>query len=825
MSKNMDKFSEVFETPMMVQYMELKERYPNCILFFRLGDFYEMFLEDAKLGSEVLGITLTHRSRGKDGKIPMAGVPYHAVSNYLNKLVSAGYKVAICEQLSDPSAKGLVERDVVRVVTPGTITDETSLDKKTNNFLATLYFNDTGLALAAADLTTGVIWVKKISREKYEPLLAAELAKLNPSEVILSQELYDEPSLLSFLSQNNVKNIFPITLPSEKTSYFSDLLEKCFKVKTLASFGFADDSIEVIAVGVLVYYLQFTQKGDLGHFHSIKNHSDPTYLALDRSSIINLELLKTLRDNEKLGSLINHLDFTITAMGGRKLKTWLLHPLLSQKDINARLDVVESYFLNRRKRTQLRDILHNIRDIERIVSRISLGYGNPRDLINLSSSLTDAVALSSHLDMVNSLEATVRKGLRSKGLEAVISKVTSTIVEEPPIDPKQGGVIKENISLELDTLNEKIARSRDWIARLEQTEKEQTGISSLKVKFNKVFGFYIEVSKSNLHLVPAHFDRKQTLVNAERFTTNELKKHEEIILTAEEKTNTLEHSIFLEVCEFVVSHMGTLQESADCIATLDCLLAFAEAAEANNYTRPTFNEDGLLKIDSGRHPVVECLLKDYEFVPNDTELDSSANQMWLITGPNMAGKSVYIRQVALIVLMAQMGSFVSASFANISIVDKIFVRSGASDVITSGLSTFMVEMVETAYILNNATSRSLIVMDEIGRGTSTFDGISIAWSVAEYLVSNQSNIFPKTLFATHYHELEGLEKSFPSKVKNYQMAIEASEGDPVFLHKLVSGGAGHSYGVVVAKLAGVPSVVLERAYELLEKLESGEHIV
>lgn len=815
---------KIYETPMMQQYMHLKKKYSDCILFFRLGDFYEMFLDDAILGSEILGITLTSRSRGKDGKIPMAGVPYHAVSNYLNKLVLAGHKVAICEQLSDPSAGDLVERDVVRIVTPGTLLDESSLDRKENNYIMSLYLSDESIGLAVADISTGNVSVTSISNP-YENELSAALEKFNPAELVLRQKDYENPKILKFLRDNNVRNVFPFDFSDETLDSHKVLLHKFFGVLSLESFGLDIEATYISAAALLVNYFNYTQKDNIHHIKSLRPLENTKYLQMDKSTIVNLELLKTIRDNKSRGSLVNHLDKTITAMGGRNLKTWLLNPLLNIEEIQHRQEVVSKYVADRKRREVLREILHHINDIERIVSRISVGLGNPRDLINLSNSLEQTLQVGELLDTKLCVENHIKSAVSDKYLNNLVDRITSTIKEDPPIDPKQGGVVKENVNTELDELNKKILDSKSWISNLEAHEKEKTGISSLKVSFNKVFGFYIEVSKSNLHLVPEYFDRKQTLVNAERFITPELKEHEEIILSAEERTNELEYTIFNKVCAYVLEGVTQLQEAASKIGDLDCLLTFSELSETNNYIRPQIVDKAVLRIKNGRHPVVENLLDSYEFVPNDTFLGEENPQLYIITGPNMAGKSVYIRQVALIVLLAQMGCYVPAEEASIGVVDKVFVRSGASDIITSGLSTFMVEMVETANILNNATNKSLIVMDEIGRGTSTFDGISIAWSVAEHLVTGDGQVSPRTLFATHYHELEELENAFPKTIRNYQMAIDNTSANPVFLHKLIAGGAGHSYGILVARLAGVPNGVIERAQGILKKLEEGEKIL
>lgn len=780
---------ERFSTPMMKQYLGLKKSNPDSLLFFRLGDFYEMFLDDAKVASDVLGITLTRRSRGKDGNIPMAGVPFHAVDGYISKLVRAGYSVAMCEQLSDPMEPGLVKRDVVRVITPGTLLDETALDKKRNNFVLAVQGHQKYLDLAIADISTGTLYTLRKSHETSKELIDI-LSKFNIQECILPESLYEDKKLNKLLSTANVKNIHKV---ENEVMSASDFLLK---------------------------YLRHTQKSELKHIKNIKDYLDEDTLEMDRSTMFNLELFSTIREQDSKGTLIEMIDRTRTAIGGRQMKNWLSKPLVKRKSINDRQDLVEKYTKDRQAREKLQRLLENISDIERLVARISVGLGNPRDLINLKNSLKHTLAVKELLTEGLVLEKSINTRI-TKTIRAVANEIEKTIIDEPPVDPKQGGVIKAQVSLELDGLKDSIASSKNWVAQLETQEKSTTGINTLKVRFNKVFGFYIEVSRASSQNVPEHYERRQTLVNAERYITPELKTHEEIILTAEEKINKLEYEIFLDLVKYISKNIGPLQNSAEAIGELDCILSFAQNAEEKNYCRPIVNTTGGITIKGGRHPVVENLLENREFVPNDVRLDNNENQLLVITGPNMAGKSVYMRQIALLVLMAQMGSFIPAESAQIEIVDKIFVRSGAADVIAAGLSTFMVEMIETANILNNATNDSLIIMDEIGRGTSTYDGISIAWSVAEFLVANKASS-PKTLFATHYHELEDLERHFPNKIKNIQMAIYENGGDPIFLHKVVPGGAGYSYGISVAKLAGVPENVTSRAQEILKQLEKGE---
>ena len=805
---------------MMKQYMDIKAQYPDCLLFFRLGDFYELFMDDAKIGAEVLDITLTARDRGRDGKIPMAGVPFHAVDSYLSKLVKAGYKVAICEQVTEPDGSGLVEREVVRIVTPGTVLDEGSLEKKENNYLITLTFDDYNFALAAADVSTGFFQAFQVERGDLEQHLVNELTRLNPSECILSLHLYNQPKILKILKTVKNLNIFLFQEWVEHAQNAEENLKKHFGVVTLEGFGIGDKPLAQKAAAALLGYLKHTQKDKVDHIKDLSNFSSNDYLELDRSTIVNLELFSTIREGNKKGSLIHLLDRTKTSMGGRMLRQWLLKPLISKEHIERRLNAVSEFLTKRQKRNEIEEVLLRIVDIERLISRLSVGIGNSRDLVNLKLSLGEVDKIKNLLR--DNFEATLIGDLVSNinsDLDNVIKIVNESIVDEPPIDVKNGGMIKQGVDSDLDEIKDSIKDSKKWIQELEARERERTGINSLKVKFNQVFGYYIEITKSNLDSVPADYYRKQTLVNAERFITPELKHHEEIILTAEEKIKDLEYKLFLETVHKVLEFTIEMQQASKAVADVDCLISFSLLSEQNSYCRPEVVENGELKLVNGRHPVVEKLLEEREFVPNDVELNQTDKQLLIITGPNMAGKSVYIRQTALITLMAQMGSYVPAESALVSIVDKIYVRSGAADVITSGLSTFMVEMVETAHILNNATSKSLIIMDEIGRGTSTYDGVSIAWAVAEYLVNNEK-ISPKTMFATHYHELQRLEVDYPEKVKNFQVSAIEQNGELTFLHKVVSGGASHSYGIAVANLAGVPKEVTERAMKVLSTLET-----
>lgn len=820
-------------TPMMKQYMEVKKQYPDCLLLYRMGDFYELFMEDAHIGARVLNITLTGKANGKGGRIPMAGVPYHAVDSYLAKLVKAGYKVAICEQLSPPNKRGLVERDVVRIVTPGTVLDENVLDKKENNYIVSLQIQKETVAISVADVSTGYFSTSEFSAADKDQTIKNELSKLHPAECILPESLYNDAELLHVLKTQKGMNIFPFMDWSTYAANPGGVLKKHFGVQTLAGFGIENQVLVQESSAALLGYLQQTQKGPVGHIKKVSANPTQEHVVLDRSTMINLELFSTIREHDSKGTLLSVLDQTVTAMGGRLMKQWIRKPLVSQYEIEERFEAVEELLQKQAKRIALREKIKEVSDIERLLSRLSVGLGNARDLVNLKSSLQSVLKIKEMMEelksgLIGELAKEIKKsdsGLSTSAanqtkmtdtIDSVIGLIGKNIVPEPPISIREGGMIAEGVDEELDRLQDIVNGSRDWIVDLEKKEREKTGITSLKVRFNQVFGFYIEVSKANLASVPPIYMRKQTLVNAERFITPELKEQEEIILTAEQRMHDIEHKLFQEVLKQVLDHVAIIQDAAQSIAAFDCLLSFAHLAEKRNYIRPVLSSNGITSITAGRHPVVETLLEDGTFVPNDVTLDNT-QQLLLLTGPNMAGKSVFIRQVAVIVLMAQMGSFVPAQKAEISLVDQIFVRSGASDVITSGLSTFMVEMVETAHILHHATDKSLIIMDEIGRGTSTYDGISIAWAVAEYLVANKKN--PKTLFATHYHELQVLEEKFPEKIKNFHMSVANDKGEPIFLHTIAIGGASHSFGVAVAKLAGVPSEVVARAKELLEELE------
>ncbi|NMB70105.1 DNA mismatch repair protein MutS [candidate division WWE3 bacterium] len=809
--------TDSFETPMMIQYLKIKAQYPDCILFFRLGDFYEMFMDDAKIGASVLDIALTSRDRGKDGRIPMAGIPFHAVDSYLYKFIKAGYKVAICEQIGDTSAPGLVERDVVRIITPGTLVNENVLDKKENNFITAINIGQESFGVALADLSTGYFAVDEYPLKLFEQLIVNDLTKYNPSECLLSPVIYNDSKILKTLKNHKNLNVFPyFEWDSAVSTAGTDLLSH-FKIKDLSSFGINDLFQAQSAAAALLAYLKFTQKGDVSHIRKIDKLGSAEHLTLDRSTIYNLELFTTLRDGSRKGTLLDFIDCTHTPMGGRLLKQWLSKPLLKVSDIAARQDSIECLLADSGLRAELQQKLESLMDIERILSRLAVGVGNPRDVINLAQSLEISAEIKERLDSnYDPLISSIKEQIDKEALD-LDPYIRNYFIESPPFDPKSGGYVKGGVNKELDSLRATVKGSKDFILNLEQKEKEKTGISSLKVKFNQVFGYYIEVTKSNLSAVPGYYTRKQTMVNAERFITPELKHHEEIILTAEEQIKEIEYSVFCTVVTDILDKTENIQKSASALATLDCILSLTLISLREEFVRPKVDDSDLIEIEEGRHPVVEKSLPLGEFVPNDVCLNNGDKQLLVITGPNMSGKSVYIRQVGIIVILAQMGCYVPARTARIGVVDNLFVRSGASDFIAGGLSTFMVEMVETAYILNNCTEKSLIIMDEIGRGTSTYDGISIAWAVADYLVSTKHS---KTLFATHYHELQHLEDLHKDRIKNMQVTVNQTSEGPVFLHKVVPGAALHSFGIDVAKLAGVPPEVYIKALAVLEDLRA-----
>ena len=796
-------------TPMLQQYTAIKKEHPDVILMFRLGDFYEMFGDDAKIAAKELEITLTSREAGSSGRIPMCGVPYHSVDRYIARLISKGYRAAICDQVEDPKlAKGLVKRQVTRVVTPGTVLEDSMLEAKSNNYLAALTQKQDDFGLAVIDISTGEFLVTEITGNNAEQRMMDEIARLSPAEIIMSEEADELSARIKEICSARITPFAVDGFMSPK-----DDLKKHFGTSSLRGFGCDDYMIGLDAAATVLKYLESTQASALQHVRSLATYSTDGFMVLDTPARRNLELTQSMFDGAKNKSLLQILDCTVTPMGARLLRKWLDQPLLDVNAINTRLDAVEDFHSNLMMRTRVRESLKGVYDLERLTSRTVTGTANARDLIALRNSIQALPDLQSALDAsTNETVVSLSKALKS--LDNIAELISSAIVEEPPIVLREGGLIKQGFNDALDTIRSAGKSGKEWIAELETKEKERTGIKSLKVGYNSVFGYYIEVSKSNLSLVPEDYIRKQTTVGGERFITPELKEYETMVLGAEEKSTQLEYEIFCTVRDTVGANAEKLMAAARAVAQIDVLCSFAETAAANRYNRPEVNTGTEIHIKNGRHPVVEILQKEELFVPNDCLLDCVENQLLIITGPNMAGKSTYLRQVALIVLMAQIGSFVPSDSAQIGIVDRIFTRVGAHDELYSGQSTFMVEMTETANILNNATDHSLIILDEIGRGTSTFDGLSIAWAVAEYIMS----IGAKTLFATHYHHLNDLESSFPG-IKNYRIAVKEDAEKIIWLRKIMPGGTDRSYGIEVARLAGLPREVVERAKEVLWQLE------
>ena len=800
-------------TPMMKQYMETKSQYPDCILFYRLGDFYEMFFDDALTASRELEITLTGKNCGQEERAPMCGVPYHAVESYLNKLVSKGYKVAICEQLEDPkTAKGIVKRDVVRIVTPGTNLDTQALDETRNNYIMCIVYIADRYGVSVSDITTGDYFVTEIPDSAK---LMDEIYRFSPSEIICNEAFY-----MSGMDLDGMKDRLGITIYSLDSWYFDDevcrqkLLEH-FKVSSFAGLGLADYDCGIISAGALLQYLLETQKNSLSNLTHITPYAAGKYMMLDSSTRRNLELCETLREKQKRGSLLWVLDKTKTAMGARTLRKYVEQPLIDKQEIEKRLDAVAELKNTAISREEIREYLSPVYDLERLITRIAYGTANPRDLTAFRSSLEMLPHIRYILEEMGSeLLKNIRDDMDP--LEDLCSLVKDAIREEPPIAMKEGNIIRDGYNEEVDKLRRAKSDGKEWLAKLENDEREKTGIKNLRIKYNKVFGYYLEVTNSYKNMVPDYYTRKQTLANAERYITPELKELEDMILGAEDKLYALEYELYSEVRDTIAGEVERIQKTAKAVAALDAFASLAVVAERNNYTRPKINEKGIIDIKEGRHPVVERMIPNDMFIANDTYLDDKKHRISIITGPNMAGKSTYMRQTALIALMAQIGSFVPAKSANIGLSDRIFTRVGASDDLASGQSTFMVEMTEVANILRNATSKSLLILDEIGRGTSTFDGLSIAWAVVEY-ISDSRLLGAKTLFATHYHELTELEGKI-SNVNNYCIAVKEKGDDIVFLRKIVKGGADKSYGIQVAKLAGVPDLVIERAKEIVEEL-------
>ena len=804
-------------SPMMQHYIKTKEEYEDSILFYRLGDFYEMFFEDAETVSKELELTLTGKDCGLAERAPMCGVPFHAADNYINRLVEKGYKVAICEQMEDPKkAKGIVKREVIRVVTPGTNLYTQALDETKNNYIMSVAYISNRFGIAFADVTTGAFMVTEV--EKLRNLLD-ELYKFSPAELICN-----EAFCMSGVDLEELRNRLHLSVSALDNWYFDDdlcqrTLKDHFHVGTLEGLGLKDYDCATIAAGALLTYLLETQKNSLDHMRKITPYVTDKYMLIDSSTRRNLELTETMREKEKRGSLLWVLDKTKTAMGARMLRSFIEQPLIEEEAINQRLDAVEEINRQEMDREEIREYLGPVYDLERLISRVSYQSANPRDLIAFKTSIGMIPPIRRLLGQFQSKELeTIYEDMDE--LQDLYQVLDKAIVEDPPLAMKEGGIIKDGYDRQIDDYRQAKTKGKTWLAELEAEEKEKTGIKNLKIKYNKVFGYYLEVTNSFKDMVPDYYTRKQTLTNAERYITPRLKELEDMILGAEDKLYALEYDRFAEIRNMIAQEVERIQKTARAIAKLDAYLSMALVASRNQYVRPKINTRGVIDIKDGRHPVVEKMITNDMFIPNDTYLDNGKNRISVITGPNMAGKSTYMRQTALIVLMAQIGSFVPASKANIGIVDRIFTRVGASDDLASGQSTFMVEMTEVANILRNATSKSLLILDEIGRGTSTFDGLSIAWAVIEH-ISNPKLLGAKTLFATHYHELTELEGKLPG-VNNYCIAVKERGDDIVFLRKIVKGGADKSYGIQVAKLAGVPDSVINRAKELVEELVSAD---
>jgi DNA mismatch repair protein MutS len=802
--------------------MRVKAQYPQYILMFRIGDFYEMLNEDARIASETLNIALTKKAVGKGQTVPLSGVPFHSVDAYLAKLILAGKKVAICEQLEDPRfAKGIVKRDVVRIVTPGTVVEDSILSEKNNNFLVALCEKKNVWGVAIVDLSTGAFAITEFNSRKAKDELFSEVSRLQPAELLVPASLRDMVSEL-------LGSQAPTAITSLEDDAFdehaghSHLLQQ-LSVQSLHGFGAEELTSGIGAAGAVLHYLHDTQKSALNHINRLQVYSTSDFMVLDYTTQRSLEIVQNIQGGSD-ATLLSVIDHTITAMGGRLLRSWILQPLKDKTTIEERLAAVQEFYENVSLRERLEYLLHSISDLERIMARVGCQTANAKDLVALRHSLEQVppikslLALSSN-DLLQHLSQTMNP------LPDLLKELQSALVENPPFSLRDGGLFRDGFNKELDELRTITRDTKGWINRLRQKEAERSGYPGLKIGFNQVFGYYIEISRANLKNgppLPSDYIRKQTLSNMERYITPELKEKEEIVLNAEERIKSLEFSLFEALRERVAIYTREIQELASCLAMLDCLRSHTRAAIAGHYVRPNITDDGIIRITEGRHPVLEAVIIDHPFVPNDTHLAPATDQILLITGPNMAGKSTYIRQVALITLMAHTGSFVPAKDASISIVDRIFTRVGAMDYLTKGLSTFLVEMNETANILNNATSESLVILDEIGRGTSTYDGLSIAWAVVEY-IHNRLNCTPKTLFATHYHELTNLEGNLP-RLKNYNAAVLEKEEKITFLYKIIKGSTDHSYGIYAAELAGVPDEVVFRAKEILFDLECGNTI-
>ena len=804
-------------SPMMQKYLETKEEYKDCILFYRLGDFYEMFFEDALIAARELEITLTGKDCGLPERAPMAGIPHHAAEVYAEKLIEKGYKVAICEQLEDPkTAKGIVKRGVIRILTPGTIVESNLLEEKKNNYIMSICKSGIYFGVSVCDISTGEFYSSEIKSENNFALLLDEIARFAPSEIIANSMMFECQE-----EMDKIRERFSIYMSRFSYKFFTDdvgnltldynIIENKKEVTNLK-----EKPLAVKSINALLEYLNETQMTSLEHINTITIYSLSKYMSLDINARRNLEITEKMRDKSKKGTLLWVLDKTSTSMGGRLLRRWLNDPLLEVKEIQERLDAVKELKDNMMLRGEITDTLKKVYDIERLAGKMTYGNANARDMITLKNSLERLPEVKNVLAMCQSHKL---KELYENldELKDVFALIEKSIVEDPPMTIKDGGIIKLGYDEEIDTLKKASTEGKTWLAKLEADEKEKTGIKTLKVGYNKVFGYYIEVSKSFVSQVPERFIRKQTLTTGERYITDELKTIENQILGAEEKVVNLEYNAFVEIRTEIAKNIKRLQKTANVVSTLDVLSSFAQVAEDMNYCMPVVKDDGIIKIKEGRHPVIEKMIGSGNFVPNDTYLDKEGDRLAIITGPNMAGKSTYMRQVALITLMAQVGSFVPATEAQIGVVDKIFTRVGASDDLSMGQSTFMVEMMEVATILKEATENSLVILDEIGRGTSTYDGLSIAWAVAEY-IANKEKCGAKTLFATHYHELIELADK-QEGIKNYSIAVKEKGEDIIFLRKIVEGGTDESYGIHVARLAGVPKVVTKRADEILTSLE------
>ncbi|MBW2567763.1 MAG: DNA mismatch repair protein MutS [Deltaproteobacteria bacterium] len=804
-------------TPMIKQYLSIKDKYPDAILFYRMGDFYEMFFKDAEVASRILEITLTSRNKKDESPVPMCGVPFRAAQNYIFRLVENGFKVAICDQIEDPSlSKGLVKRDVVRIITPGMIVDNELLDEKSNNYLLSLSRKNDIIGLSYLDISTGTF---RVSESIDLSSIVDEIQRVSPSEVLLPESSPNDPFFAQIINTISDKSITFLDDGVFKHNSGRERLVNLFKTVSLEGFGCEDLKAGTGAAGAILYYVQETQKQQIDHVVKIETYSLSNFLLVDDLSCRNLELIKNIQTGGKEGTLLEIIDRTVTSMGGRCLKTWVRYPLLDMEKIRSRHDAVEEAKDNTQVRKSIRESLKSVYDLERLGSKITMGYSNARDLVALKRSLN---SLPEIFHLLSNFKTDLFKWNEPfDNIEDLAKLIEAAIREDAPPTINEGRIIKTGFNRQLDEFIKISRDGKGWLAGLEIKEKELTGITSLKVKYNKVFGFYIEIPRSRAQTVPQHYTRKQTLVNAERFITEELKEYETKVLDAEDRRAALEYEIFNEIRAEVKKNNKTIQKIASFLAKLDCLLNLAEIAAQNDYHRPEITSDGSIFIDNGRHPVVEKMIVGERFVPNSIRLDNDENQILVITGPNMAGKSTVLRQVALLVLMAQMGSFVPADTALISITDRIFTRVGALDKLSHGQSTFMVEMQETANILNNATRQSLIIMDEIGRGTSTFDGLSIAWAVAEYL-HDLKDKGVKTLFATHYHELTELATIKP-RIKNFNIAVSEWNDEIIFLRKLVEGGTNRSYGIQVARLAGIPDIVIKRSKKILFDIENRQN--